>query len=125
MIEIKAKYDQWVVIPNDKGEFMEPLFLGRKANWLCNYDSVKEKLKLETDYILTDFEFDIYLKLYDPKNQEKFSAELVTKIMENEKLIEPTFVDRIGKEVVNNILIVWDGITYVWDNTIGWLISKL
>jgi hypothetical protein len=119
-MDIISKYDQWAVIPNDKGEFGEPIFLERGCSCTSNYDEIKEMFKLDTDYIQSDWEFDIYLKLFDAKNQEKFSSELVNKIMENEKLFEPTFVDRAGKEVVNNTLIVWDGITYIFDSLIGW-----
>jgi hypothetical protein len=60
-------------------------------------------------------------KFYDSKGLEREVFSLDYKRV----LVEFTLIEQLGIGIVNGATAVWEGIVYVWNNTIGWLISKL
>ena len=69
--------DNWVCIPNDKGEFSEPIFLAKGSTLTTNYDQIKILRQLISDPINSITEKEAYLSL-SGKSIDVNSLESVT-----------------------------------------------
>ena len=59
--------DNWVCIPNEKGEFGEPIFLSKGSILTTNFDQIKVLNQLPENIVNRDSEKDAYFSLSDQK----------------------------------------------------------
>ena len=88
--------NQWVIIPNDKGEYGEPIFLSTGSTLISNYDDIKVLNGLgETELIQPDEKaiyealigkqivFESVDKIVEKCSELKISADIETKYFDD------------------------------------------
>ena len=73
--------NNWVIIPNENGEFGIPVLLEKGCTVITNYDEIKTLKSLNSDIITKLTEVEIYVELFNLTNREKFSLELVESLV--------------------------------------------